>query len=62
MEFCEQDGKPVYNVDWKKGRCVVFPSSYPHRGLPPKDVSPRATIGFIFNGLPQQKEQEENGK
>lgn len=62
MEFCEQDGKPVYNVDWKKGRCVVFPSSYPHKGLPPKDVSPRATIGFIFNGLPQQKEQETNGK
>ena len=55
MEFDFQDGLPVHTVDWKKGRCVVFPSSYPHRGLPPKDVTPRTTIGFIFNGLPLQK-------
>jgi len=56
MEFwSERDGECVHAVDWKKGRCVVFPSSYPHKGLPPKDISPRATIGFIFNGLPLQK-------
>ena len=56
MEFWEsRDGKSVHTVDWKKGRCVVFPSSYLHKGLPPKNTSPRATIGFIFNGLPLQK-------
>lgn len=56
MEFwTSRDGESIHNVDWKKGRCVVFPSSYLHKGLPPKNVSPRATIGFIFNGLPLQK-------
>ena len=47
------------HIEWKKGRCVVFPSSYPHKGLPPIDVSPRTTLGFIFNGLPLQKQSEE---
>ena len=56
MEFwSSRNGELIHTVDWKKGRCVVFPSSYPHKGLPPKDISPRATIGFIFNGLPLQK-------
>ena len=56
MEFwSSRNGELIHTVDWKKGRCVVFPSSYPHKGLPPIDVSPRVTIGFIFNGLPLQK-------
>jgi hypothetical protein len=56
MEFwSDRNDGPTHIVDWKKGRCVVFPSSYLHKGLPPKDISPRATIGFIFNGLPPQK-------
>lgn len=56
MEFwSSRNGELIHTVDWKKGRCVVFPSSYPHKGLPPINVSPRVTIGFIFNGLPLQK-------
>ncbi len=56
LEFwSDRNNGPTHNVDWKKSRCVVFPSSYLHKGLPPKNVSPRATIGFIFNGLPLQK-------
>ena len=43
-----------HEVDFKKGRAIIFPSSYRHEGLPPKEVSPRVTIGFIFNGLPLQ--------
>ncbi|MDC1020651.1 hypothetical protein OAR23_01360 [bacterium] len=64
LDFCEYDSvdfgvKTVEHIEWKKGRCVVFPSSYPHKGLPPIDVSPRTTLGFIFNGLPLQKQSEE---
>ena len=43
-----------HEVDFKKGRAIIFPSSYRHEGLSPKEVSPRVTIGFIFNGLPLQ--------
>jgi len=53
MQFWNKD-EVFHSVDFKKGRCVVFPSSYLHEGLPPKEVSPRVTIGFIFNGLPLQ--------
>lgn len=44
----------IHSVDFKKGRCVLFPSSYIHEGLKPNKISPRVTIGFIFNGLPLQ--------
>ena len=29
---------------------VIFPSKYIHQGLPPKEVSPRLSLGFIFSG------------
>ena len=53
MQFWNKD-EIFHSVDFKKGRCVIFPSSYLHEGLPPKKVSPRCTIGFIFNGLSLQ--------
>ena len=50
----KQNGEVFHSVDFKKGRCVVFPSSYLHEGVKPDKLSPRVTIGFIFNGLPLQ--------
>tara|TARA_Y100000389_G_C17446340_1_gene511851 strand:- start:707 stop:1345 length:639 start_codon:yes stop_codon:yes gene_type:complete len=63
LDFCEYDSvnfevKTVEHIEWKKGRCVVFPSSYPHKGLAPINVSPRITVGFIFNGLPLQRQED----
>ena len=55
MQFWNKN-EVFHSVDFKKGRCVVFPSSYLHEGLPPKEISPRVTIGFIFNGLPLQSQ------
>ena len=50
----KKDGEIFHSVEFKKGRCVVFPSSYLHEGIKPNKISPRVTIGFIFNGLPLQ--------
>ena len=46
----ELDSYKVHNVPWKEGRMVIFPSKYIHQGLPPKEVSPRLSLGFIFSG------------
>ena len=53
MQFWNNN-EVIHSVEFKKGRCVVFPSSYLHEGLKPNEISPRVTIGFIFNGLPLQ--------
>ena len=46
----EMDSYRWHSVDYKEGRCIVFPSMFIHQGLPPKTVSPRVTIGYIFSG------------
>ena len=46
----EMDSYRWHSVDYKEGRCIVFPSMFIHQGLPPKPVSPRVTIGYIFSG------------
>ncbi|MAV94248.1 MAG: hypothetical protein CMA31_01000 [Euryarchaeota archaeon] len=46
----EMDSYKFHSVPWKEGRMVIFPSMYIHQGLPPKEVSPRITVGYIFSG------------
>ena len=46
----EMSSYKCHSVPWKEGRMVIFPSKYIHQGLPPKEVSPRVTIGYIFSG------------
>jgi hypothetical protein len=56
----EEGGKVFDEVEYKEGRCVVFPSHYLHRGLPIQDVSPRVTAGFVFSGRSSQFSQQRN--
>lgn len=46
----EQAGTLIKQVEYRDNRCVVFPSALLHRGLPPKSVEPRVTVGYIFSG------------
>ena len=46
----EMDSYKWHSVGYGEGRCIVFPSKFIHQGLPPKEVSPRVTIGYIFSG------------
>ena len=50
----ELDSYKWHSVGYKDGRCIVFPSKFIHQGLPPKTVSPRVTIGYIFSGKASQ--------
>lgn len=50
MEFWANKDDKIHSVPWKEGRAVIFPSSMIHGGLPPQEVSPRLTLGYIFSG------------
>lgn len=46
----DNGGKCIKEVEYKDGRCIVFPSKFIHRGLPPKEIEPRTSVGFVFSG------------
>ena len=54
------DSYKFHSVPFKENRMVIFPSKYIHQGLPPKEVSPRVTIGYIISGeaTPFMKERK----
>jgi len=51
-EMPEHGGTKIHEVDYKDNRCVLFPSKLLHRGLPPINIEPRVTVGYIFSGTP----------
>lgn len=50
MDFWANEKDKIHSVPWKDGRAVIFPSNMIHSGLPPQEVSPRLTLGYIFSG------------
>ena len=46
----KDNGTQIKEVEYKDNRCVVFPSSMYHRGLPCSNIEPRITIGYVFGG------------
>lgn len=64
MDFWDNDpnqgGKKIHEVEWKDNRCVIFPSNVWHRGVPPKNIEPRITLGYIFAGPPQSEHERNN--
>jgi len=64
MDFWSADpdngGKKIREIEWKDNRCVVFPSDLWHRGVPPFEVEPRITLGYIFAGPPQSEHERNN--
>jgi hypothetical protein len=51
MDFYNSDSELKHTVDYGDARCIVFPSAMIHQGQPPKETSPRVTVGFIFSGV-----------
>tara|TARA_Y200000002_G_scaffold366796_1_gene358144 strand:+ start:145 stop:741 length:597 start_codon:yes stop_codon:yes gene_type:complete len=54
MNFYNNDSELKHSVDYADARCIVFPSAMIHEGQPPKETSPRVTVGFIFSGRSSQ--------
>lgn len=48
----ERGGTKIKEVDYKDNRCIIFPSNMLHRGLPPKKIEPRVSVGYVFSGIP----------
>lgn len=59
-DYPEDGGEKICEVDFKPNRCVIFPSNIVHRGIPPVDVEPRITLGYIFSGPPQSQYEHDN--
>ena len=38
-------------VDFKKGRCVIFPARTVHKEIKPKELTPRFSVCYLFTGL-----------
>ena len=55
--FPELGGEKIHEVEWKDNRCVIFPSDLLHRGLPPNNIEPRLTLGYMFGGTPQSQQE-----
>ena len=55
--FSRREGKKIHEVEWKDNRCIIFPSNLLHRGLPPNNIEPRLTLGYIFGGTPQSQQE-----
>ena len=52
MEFYHRDGTTKFQtVDFKKGRCVIFPARTVHKEIKPKELTPRFSVCYLFTGL-----------
>lgn len=49
-DYPTNGGTIIEQVEYKDNRCVIFPSWMPHTGLPPKEIEPRVSVGYVFGG------------